>query len=553
VFCYIGPMPTPAATRSAPLESAPSDLAWRVFGLVNLYRLLVAGGLFTASRFTVGRETISIDRPGEMAVICALYFFAGIGLIALRRVPFGGLRALTLTHAVVDSLAMGFVLWAAGGVASGLGILLLLPVAAMALLALHRDAFFTAALASCSVLLQQLVVNLDAETGGGYIAAGVLGAVIFIAAVSVRPLANRLIASEALVRRQEVDLANMAQLSQYIVQHLRESIIVVDAQDRIRLINQSAAEILGNTNAWPDALLGECSPRLLFLLSGWRQHRNAQEIGTFASLDGSRLIQPHFAQLGNSQPAPVLIFLEDTSLLAEKVQQSKLAALGRLSASIAHEIRTPVGAMSHAGQLLAESVSATPEDRRLTQIIRDNAERVSRIIENVLQFSRRGTRRPERLELSGWVNDFWVEFCATNQVGAAQLRIAVSPEEGQPVEVRVDPTQLHQVMSNLCQNALTHGRRPEGEGMPVEIRYGRLTSNGRPFVEVIDQGPGIAREDLERVFEPFFTRAARGTGLGLFLARELAASNGATLLHESPPGGGSLFRLVFSDPGRWEE
>jgi two-component system, NtrC family, sensor histidine kinase PilS len=337
------------------------------------------------------------------------------------------------------------------------------------------------------------------------------------------------------------------------VQHLRESIIVVDPQDRIRLINQSAAELLGNANAWPGALLGECSPRLLFLLAGWRQHRDAGQTGTFAALDGSRLIQPHFAQLGNSQPAPVLVFLEDTSLLAEKVQQSKLAALGRLSASIAHEIRTPVGAMSHAGQLLAESGSVSTEDRRLTQIIRDNAERVSRIIENVLQFSRRGTRRPERVELAGWITDFWVEFCATQQIGATQLSIGAPEEEGRPLEVRVDPTQLHQVMANLCQNALTHGRRPEGPMAPVEIRYGRLANNGRPFVEVIDQGPGIAREDLERVFEPFFTRAPRGTGLGLFLARELAASNGATLLHESPPGGGSLFRLVFSDPARWEE
>jgi two-component system sensor histidine kinase PilS (NtrC family) len=547
-------MPNPAAARTAPLESAPSDLAWRVLGLVNLYRLLVAGGLFAASGFELGREMLSIDRPGEMAVVCALYFFAGIGLIALRRVPFGGLRTLTLTHAVVDSTAMGFVLWAAGGVTSGLGILLLLPVAAMALLAYHRDAFFTAALASCSVLLQQAVVNLHSDNPtGGYIAAGVLGAVIFIAAISVRPLANRLIASEALVRRHELDLANLSQLSQYIVQHLRESIIVVDAQDRIRLINQSAAEILGNANAWPDALLGECSPRLLFLLSGWRQHRDAQDSGTFPSLDGSRLIQPHFAQLGGAQPSPVLIFLEDTSLLAEKVQQSKLAALGRLSASIAHEIRTPVGAMSHAGQLLAESAGIAPEEKRLTQIIRDNAERVSRIIENVLQFSRRGTRRPERLELGGWINDFWVEFCATQQIGATQLSISAPVEESRPLEIRVDPTQLQQVLANLCQNALTHGRRPEAPGVAVEIRYGRLAGNGRPFVEIIDRGPGIAREDLERVFEPFFTRAPRGTGLGLFLARELAQANGATLLHESPSAGGSLFRLVFSDPGRWEE
>jgi two-component system sensor histidine kinase PilS (NtrC family) len=209
--------------------------------------------------------------------------------------------------------------------------------------------------------------------------------------------------------------------------------------------------------------------------------------------------------------------------------------------------------MSHAGQLLAESAGISAEDRRLTQIIRDNSERVSRIIENVLEFSRRGSRRPERLELGDWLNDFWVEFCATQQISAAQLRIAVSPEEGQPLEVRVDPTQLHQVLSNLCQNALTHGRHPGGRDAPVEIRYGRLASNGRPYVEVIDQGPGIPREDMERVFEPFFTRAPRGTGLGLFLARELAQSNGATLLHESPAGGGSLFRLVFADPGRWEE
>jgi len=100
---------------------------------------------------------------------------------------------------------------------------------------------------------------------------------------------------------------------------------------------------------------------------------------------------------------------------------------------------------------------------------------------------------------------------------------------------------------------LTHGRHPGREPEPVEIRYGRLVTNNRPYVEIIDRGPGIASEDHERVFEPFFTRSPRGTGLGLFLARELAQSNGATLLHETPPGGGSLFRIVFADPARWEE
>jgi two-component system sensor histidine kinase PilS (NtrC family) len=540
--------------RASIPDSAPSDLAWRVIGLVNLYRLLIASGLFIASRFELGYELLGIARPGLMALICALYFLAGIGLIALRRVPFAGLRTLTLTHAIIDSIAIGCILWAGGGVASGLGILLLLPIGAMALLARNRDAFFMAAIAAVAVLVQQLLLNITANTpDSSYVVAGVLGAVIFIAALSVRPLANRLLESEALVRRQEVDLANLAQLSQYIVQHLRESILVVDEQDRIRLINESAAAMLGSANVWPDALLGECSPKLLFLLSAWRQHGGAQDIGTFAAADGSRLIQPHFANLGSSTPGPVLIFLEDTSLLAEKVQQSKLAALGRLSASIAHEIRTPVGAMSHAGQLLAESPAIAAEDRRLTQIIRDNAERVSRIIENVLELSRRSTSKPERIELGDWLNEFWVEFCATQQIGAGQLRIAISPDEGTDVDVRVDPTQLHQVMWNLCQNAVTHGKSIGAGGEPVEIRYGRLLTNNRPYVEVTDKGPGIAHEDMERVFEPFFTKAPRGTGLGLFLARELAQTNGATLLYEAPAGGGSVFRLVFTDPGRWEE
>jgi two-component system sensor histidine kinase PilS (NtrC family) len=534
-------------------EIAPTDFAWRVIALVNLYRLLVAIGLLAAARSQAVQEILGIERPGRLALICATWLLAGAVLIAARRLPVIGLRLLALTHVVVDALAMGLVLWAAGGVASGLGILVLLPVAAMAMLVGHRDALFMAASAAVAVLVQQIAREyVPGADLGGYLNAGLLGVVIFLAALLPRLLISRLLQSEALVRRQEVDLANLAQLSQYIVSKLRESILVVDGDDRIRLINEQAANMLGSANILPGALLGECSPRLLYLLSAWRQNGVEQENSTITAADGARLIQPHFAHLGSARPGPVLIFLEDTSLIAEKVQQSKLAALGRLSASIAHEIRTPIGAMSHASQLLAESAQIPDSDRRLTHIIRDNAERVSRIIENVQELSRRSTRRPQRIELPGWINEFWAEFCATQQIGSDMLRIGVSPDEGAPLPIRADPTQLHQIMWNLCQNALVHGCTGTGTEC-VEIRYGRLAGNRRPFVEVRDRGPGIAPEDTERVFEPFFTKAAQGTGLGLFLARELAESNGAALIHESPPDGGTLFRLVFADPARWEE
>jgi two-component system sensor histidine kinase PilS (NtrC family) len=364
-------------------------------------------------------------------------------------------------------------------------------------------------------------------------------------------VANRLRESEAQVRRQEVDLANLAQLSQYIVQRLRESILVVDPTDRIRLINESAAEILGDAAAVPGALLGEVSPRLLYLLTTWRSSAEARPgeplHGTFTAADGARIVEAHFAPLGAAEPAPMLIFLEDTSALAARVQQSKLAALGRLTASIAHEIRNPVGAMSHAAQLLGESSQLAPADLRMTEIMRNNAQRVSAIIENVLRLSRREAPRPERIALADWCTRFREEYCATTQCDPARFRLQVSAPD---LDTTIDASQLHQILWNLCENAFKHGGT-DGSAPGVELIIARVARYGRVCLEVADRGPGVALPDVERIFEPFFTRGAQGTGLGLFLARELAEINGATLLYEARKGGGSLFRLVFADSSRW--
>ena len=299
----------------------------------------------------------------------------------------------------------------------------------------------------------------------------------------------------------------------------------------------------------PGALVGEVSPRLLYSLSTWRQgERDEIAPSTFVAADGARLIQPHFAPLGGMAPGPTLIFLEDTSLMAERVQQSKLAALGRLSASIAHEIRNPVGAMSHAGQLLAESPNIGADERRLTDIIRNNSERVSTIINNVLQLSRREATKPSRLTLGDWLEDFLGEFSQTMQIPRTQIGVS---EEADDLEVRFDPSHLHQVVWNLCDNSIKYGE-PRA-GIALEIKLSRLNPSFRPYLEVADRGPGIEAQAVDRIFEPFFTGRKGGTGLGLFIARELCQLNRAILLYEPRSGGGSTFRVVFSDPQRWEE
>ena len=530
----------------------PSDLVWRVIGLLNLYRLLVPL-LLVGMQALAGPALILVPtHPRLFLAACIAYFTAALLLIIARRLEWSSLRIVAFVNASVDALAIALILYAAGGVASGLGILLVLPVFALALLADRRDAFLIAAVAALAVLAQQVFSGVtDATPATDYVTAGLIGAVLFATSLATWPVAVRLRESDALVRRRELDLANLAQLSQYIVQHLRESIIVIDAQDRIRLINESAAEILGDKNAFPDALVGEASPRLMFLLESWRKGaaNGGQESPpdpTFVAADGARVIRPHFAALGAANAGPVLIFLEDTSILAEKVQQSKLAALGRLSASIAHEIRNPVGAMSHAGQLLAESPSLTSDDRRLTEIIRANAARVSGIIDNVQRLSRREPARLERLTLSGWTEEFHAEFCDTMQFPRARLTVTSAAD----LEVRADPDQLRQILWNLCENAIRHAVLDD-PARTIEIRYGRMLTNARPYLEVADRGEGVKPEIADRIFEPFFS-SGRGTGLGLFLARELAQANGTTLLYEPRAGGGSIFRLVFADRRRWE-
>jgi two-component system sensor histidine kinase PilS (NtrC family) len=179
--------------------------------------------------------------------------------------------------------------------------------------------------------------------------------------------------------------------------------------------------------------------------------------------------------------------------------------------------------------------------------MRNNAQRVSAIIENVLRLSRREAPRPERIALADWCARFREEYCATTQYDPASFRLQVTTPD---LDTTIDARALHQILWNLCENAFKHGGT-DGSAPGVELMIARVARYGRVCLEVADRGPGVALHDVDRIFEPFFTRGTQGTGLGLFLARELAEINGATLLYEARRGGGSIFRLVFADPSRW--
>jgi two-component system sensor histidine kinase PilS (NtrC family) len=538
--------------KPAEIEKTAGDpeLAWRVLGLLNLYRLGIPSVLVVLALVATRPQLLGAAYPTLYFYTLAAWFATGVICIGLLKTRWPTLHAQAFIHVAFDVIAVTALLLTSAGAASGAGLLLILPVAAVSLLLPQRTATTIAAIAALFVLGQQIMLWFaDVSDSSDLTQAGLLGGVIFVAALAVAPLAGRLRESEALVRQRDLDLANLAELSQYIVERLRESLVVVDEQDRIRLINESARQILGS-EATANALLGEVSPRLLYLLAMWRQSEPVTDTagGNLLAVDGLREVRPHFAPLGQGHPPPVLVFLEDLTALDDRIHQSRLAALGRLSASIAHEIRNPIGAISHAAQLLGEDARLSDANRRMSEIIKTNAERVSTIIGNVQQLARRESTRPERMPLGEWLTDFVQEFVNTGGHVPGQLVVELPDPD---LEVRVDPSHLRQILWNLCENAFRYSVTSDDDR--IEVRIGRLAGSHRPFLEVLDRGPGIDATISDRIFEPFFTSRASGTGLGLFIARELAQCNRALLVFEPRTGGGSVFRIVFADPQRWEQ
>ncbi len=535
-------------------DALAPEFAWRVLRLVNIFRTLVS--VFLLAMFLVSNDPriIGAVHPDLFFATALAYFVFGAmnDFAVTQRWP--TLAAQSLAQVVVDIVAIMILTHASGGLESGLGNLLIVSVGAISLIWSRRRAVLFGALAAIGVLIEQYYSVLQ---GVAVITdstpAGVLGGILLFVSYAAQPLTRRIQESEALARQRGIDLANLSQLNDYIIQNLRESIVVVDGQDRIRLMNEAAAKYLGTERDRRGTPLEDVAPRLMDCVRVWRSGSgyDNQSPSSLVSADGSTLIHPYFAPIGKDEQGALLIFLEDASALAEKVQQSKLAALGRLSASIAHEIRNPVGAMSHAGQLLAESPILGEDEKKLTGIIESHARRVSSIVDNVLQLSRRDTTQPERIDLAQWVNHFLAEFVATRQLAQdAIITLATSAT----VEVRMDPSHLHQVVWNLCENALRYAD-PAVNLSPIELVSGRRLANDRPFLEIRDRGPGIPEGIRDRIFEPFFRGEGTekmGTGLGLFICRELCECNRATLVYEPREGGGSIFRIIFADPLRWE-
>jgi two-component system, NtrC family, sensor histidine kinase PilS len=514
-------------------------LHWQSLRLFLIYRITLAFAMLYFFYSGTGPDFLGRSAPELFAFVITLY--TGLTILSAMlwhwRSPEPEYQAYLFLF--IDISAITLLMHASGGVQSGMGMLIAVSITGGALIMGGRAALLFASLAALAVITEQLYSHFNGAFNVRFSQAGFLGVVFFATAILTLVLSGRARASEELAQARADELGHMAMINEYVIQHLRTGVLVLDADSRILMINNPAWHLLGMPTAAVGSHLEAASPELNQRLAQWRRDVTA-ETSPFRSQHQGPELKAQFNPLGSRDAGDVLIFLEDTSQITREAQQMKLASLGRLTASIAHEIRNPLGAISHASQLFGESPDLGSADRRLTEIIKTNSARVNQVIENVLQLSRRSTGNPIPILLKPWFEALIAEMIRNQGYTPQMLHTQIEPDN---CSIVADPEQLRQIASNLCSNA--REAMSDRDNLKLQIIGGLTQEYDHPVVDFVDNGPGIEPEVAKQIFEPFFTTRNKGTGLGLYIAKELCESNRIRLEYIPGPTGGSCFRLHF--------
>ncbi|HET9049830.1 MAG TPA: ATP-binding protein [Chiayiivirga sp.] len=526
------------------IDSANGDDALRrELYFFTLYRLLVASLFALLASGSMPDEWVALNRPGLAASVAGIYLIVAVLLLIYARRSETALAAQAIVGVVLDILATVLMVHAVQHLQTGVAMTLIVTFGAAAVLLPLRTTITLAITAGAFLLFEYTISRVAPGVDRRSLIEILVCALAYLAMAKLGDLVGRQMRdSHALARQREAEVENLSQINELVIRRMRTGVLVVDVAGNVHLHNEAAWHLLGQPSGDP-LMLGDIAPELAQRLFQWRMDDSRNEGKNLQLREDVPSVIPRFAGLGTSSELFV-IFLDDTSLVSRRAEELTLTNLGRLSASIAHEIRNPLAAISYSAQLLEESPDLPDADRRLVEIILNHCLRMNGIIENVLSLSRRERSKPEAIDTVRWVQGFVDDFKLSHPSDSSEMR-AVS--QGQELECVVDPQQLEQVVSCLVQNAIRHGHLP-GQPARITVATRRVGENGAIVVEVLDRGPGIPAKVAEKIFEPFVTTHELGNGLGLYIARQLCEANQAAL-EFVPMAGGSCFRVTLV-PGR---
>ena len=539
----------------ANLDKKITATRWRSLKLYNAYRLLIALLLLATQDLLNNVNWLQNAKADLFSTLVLGYFAFSIISAIFTWYEKPNIDINLPIQIIIDIVFIVMLMHAQEDGQSGVGLLLIITIASASLISEGRLALFYAAIASIGILLEQSfrVLFVD-NSASNYTPAALLGLGCFATAWLAYSLAKRTKQSELLASQRGLDVQNMAQINALITHEMHDGVLVVDQKFQIKHHNFQAEKLLGlESKNWHEKPLAEVSPDIANLMQQWLE--DTETIHNFAPTNVaspnilkinvlSRELRLRFLPVsedGNpkSRNQGAVIFIEDWSQMQTQAHQVKLAALGRLTANIAHEIRNPLSAISHANQLLQEE-DTDPSTKRMLQIISDNVQRVDQIIKDVLELNRRDRTNQEVIHLESFILDFYTQFCAVEKIPATCFKLSLINAE---TLISFDRRHLNQILWNLCKNGWRHCKKTENS---LELALTLADKTKTVQIDINDDGEGIHESVRSHLFEPFFTTEKSGTGLGLYIARELADANGAKLQYkalDSNSGSGSQFTI----------
>jgi two-component system, NtrC family, sensor histidine kinase PilS len=445
--------------------------------------------------------------------------------------------------------------------------LLVLPVLMAGVMTPRLQALATAALVAISLLTVSWLSVLGGADAATLMAeAGLAGMGMFIIAALAGELAGRL-AREQLNSKGSLELARQqAQLNRLVIEEMQDGVLVVDRMGRVRAANPAARRLLAPTGisrpapfqlrgvkaweavvrtverAFTDAVWPEAGRDVMLNFEPAGPTEVATQVANRTLRVRIRFTRRRDAKAGEAAEQFCVLLLEDVRSMQARIRQEKLAAMGRVSAGIAHEIRNPLAAISQANALLAED-AVTATQHQLTRMVADNVERLKRIVEDVMEVAPGLSQEARVIDVNAQVAAVCSDWARSGGVALGEHSVLKVDLPTEPLGAVFDGEHLRRVLINLLDNALRHGSLSSGA---IHLRLAAINEH-QVRLSVASDGAPI-EPDVERyLFEPFFSTRSRGTGLGLYICRELCERYGASIDYQlrAPHTAGATHRNEF--------